>query len=493
MVFRSQTARQPKVQPFSVPGPIGGWNTRDALDAMEGTDAVLLDNWFPETGKVTVRKGRTAHATGMGSGNVDLISSYRTGAVKKIITGANGNLYDATATGAATSLKSGFTSNQWQWSNFNALIFFTNGVDTPQKFDNTTMVDWGFTGPTATDIKGVHVFKNRLFFWENTSADFWFGALDAVSGALTSFPLSRVARQGGTLLMMATWTIDGGEGKDDFAVFILDTGQVVVYAGLDPAIATDWQLVGIYDIPAPINIRGWVKVGGDLMITTVQDYISLSQVLKSGAAPSKLSGAIAAAADPSLFGWASILFKEKVLFNVPNTDGTLDQHVVNRSTGAACRFKGFSARSWVVHDNDLYFGSTDGTTSKAESGDDDDGAAIDADGQQAWNDFEIPQRKRPVLTRPMIQSVGTIDYEYGLGFDFRDVTVGPASSAVTIGEAWDVAEWDVAEWGGSTIVDTTWRVAAGSGFVISTRIRVSALQEISWLRTDYRYEAGANL
>ena len=47
----------------SVPAPIGGWNTRDALEAMEPTDAVTLDNWFPTTGKLTVRKGYDAHAT----------------------------------------------------------------------------------------------------------------------------------------------------------------------------------------------------------------------------------------------------------------------------------------------------------------------------------------------------------------------------------------------------------------------------------------------
>ena len=493
MVLVSPSARQPKIKPFSVPGPVGGWNTRDALDAMEAIDAVLLDNWFPDTGQVTVRKGRTAHATGMGAGNVDLMSSYRTGTVKKIIAGANGNLYDATSTGAATSLKSGFANNQWQWANFNALIFFANGVDTPQKFDNTTMVDWGFTGPTATNIKGVHVFKNRLFFWENASADFWFAALDAVSGALTSFPLSRVGRLGGTLTAMATWTIDGGEGKDDFAVFIMDTGHAIVYAGTDPAVAASWQLVGIYDIPVPINIRGVVKVGGDLVITTVQDYISLYQVLRTGHVPSKLSGALSVAADPSLFGWASILFKEKLLFNVPNSDGTLDQHVVNRSTGAPCRYKGFAARSWTVHDNELYFGGTNGTTSKAEDGDTDAGVAINADGQQAWSAFQDPQRKRPVLVRPMFQSVGTINYEYGLGFDFQDVSVGPATSVATVGDSWDTAIWDLAEWGAGTVIDTNWRVAAGSGFVISSRIRVSAEQEISWLRTDFRYEPGINL
>jgi len=48
----------------SVPPPVGGWDTRNALADMPVENAVILDNWFPSTDKVTVRKGHTSHATG---------------------------------------------------------------------------------------------------------------------------------------------------------------------------------------------------------------------------------------------------------------------------------------------------------------------------------------------------------------------------------------------------------------------------------------------
>ena len=74
----------------TIPAPIGGWNRRDALDVMPPQDAVTLDNWFPGTGKVAVRRGYTQHATGLGSSNVDTIAEYSKGTTKKLLAGANG-------------------------------------------------------------------------------------------------------------------------------------------------------------------------------------------------------------------------------------------------------------------------------------------------------------------------------------------------------------------------------------------------------------------
>ena len=50
----------------TIPSPTGGWDTRPAVSAMPPTNAVLLDNWFPETEKVTLRGGSEAYATGLG-------------------------------------------------------------------------------------------------------------------------------------------------------------------------------------------------------------------------------------------------------------------------------------------------------------------------------------------------------------------------------------------------------------------------------------------
>lgn len=496
-----QKQRIPLGRPTSLPAPVTGWNTRDALDAMEPTDAVLLDNWFPTTGKVTVRPGYSEFASGM-TGNVDTLAEYEAGSTKKFISASNGELWDITSGGTASSLASGFTSNQWQTANFNGRIFFVNGIDAPQDYDGSsvTATAWTGTGLTKANLKGVNVFKNRLFFWESASGDFWYGGVNYITGQLTKFPLSRVGETGGNIVTMQTWTLDGGSGSDDYAVFFMTTGEVIVYQGVDPGSASSWRLVGRYRIAEPINIRGILKLGSDIVVTTTQDYVFFSTVLQTGqiGQASKLSGIVTSEAktNGSIFGWQATLWSQgnMVIFNVPQADGSFDQHVINTVTRAACRFKDIPSRCWGIYDKECYFGSTDGKVYKFDASTlTDDGSSIEADGRQAWNDLGSSSRKVLQAIKVAIESQGTINYEFGIGFDFNDSLTAVATSTSSAQALWDVALWDVALWATELVVDTTWRASSGQGYSISLRMRVSAQQKISWVRTDYRLQIGNEL
>lgn len=496
-VYQRRRRKTPKAFPVSVPAPVTGWNTRDALDAMAPTDAVYLDNWFPTTGKVSVRKGYESFATGMGT-NVDTLAEYHAGATRKFIAAGNSNLYEISS-GTPSSLGSGYTSNQWQWVNFSGRMFLVNGEDDPLDYDGSSLstTSWSGSGLTNSDLIGVNVFKNRLYFWEKDSQDFWYAAAAGVTGTLTKFPLSRVGQFGGNLVAMGTWTHDGGDGADDYAVFIMSSGEVIVYSGSDPGSASAWALVGVYRIGVPLGIRGVVKLGGDLMVMTRDDYVSLSAVLQSGQIgnPSKLSGAVRAAAEDyaANFGWQAILYKqgEMMIFNVPASDTV--QHVVNTTTGAACRFTGIEARCFGVYNGDLYYGSTDGTVYKANTGDTDAGAAIPADGRTAWASFGQPIRSRVTAVRPVIESEGSVNYELGVGFDFSDALTPTPSSTAATGSLWDTAMWDVSPWSSELQTSVTWKASRGTGQSVSSRLRVNGKQKISWIRTDYRVEQGTAL
>jgi len=494
-----QRRKTPKAAPVSVPSPVGGWNTRDSLNAMSPEDAALLDNWIPGVGNVSVRWGYSSHSTGMGSGNVDTLAEYHSGTTRKLIACANGNIYDAT-TDTPSSLGSGFASNQWQTANFNGSIFLVNGDDAPQDYDGTTLsaTAWTGTGLTISDLVGVNVFKSRLYFWEKDSQDFWYAASAAVTGTLTKFPLSRVGQFGGNLVAMGTWTHDGGSGVDDHAVFIMSSGDVIVYQGSDPGVAADWALVGVYRIGAPLGIRGVAKIGGDLIVMTVKDYVSLSAVLQTGqiGAASKLSGAVVdAASNSAAFGWQATVdqVKELIIYNVPRTDGKYDQHITSTLTGASARFRDIPARCWASFNSELYFGSTDGAVYKA-GGTTDSGVVINADGRGAWMSGESATRKRVTAARPVLSStLGVTDYVFAVGSDFADVIAKAPAETTATGSAWDVSEWDVSAWSPEYSVNTGWIVASANGQSVSPRIRLSTEKQVSWLRTDYRVESGINL
>ena len=66
----AKAPRQQASQTVTVAAPIGGWNARDALGAMDALDAVTLTNFWPGTNSVILRNGYTKHATGF-PGTVD--------------------------------------------------------------------------------------------------------------------------------------------------------------------------------------------------------------------------------------------------------------------------------------------------------------------------------------------------------------------------------------------------------------------------------------
>lgn len=496
-----QARAAPAAIPLSVPAPVGGWNTRDALDGMQPTDATQLDNWYPGQGQVTLRKGYAEHATGAGAGAVETLAEYNAGATRKLLAAGGGAIYDASAAGAATSLGTGFTSNRWQWANFNANMLLVNGADTPQVFNGSTLANTTITGPTVAALVGVHVHKNRVYVWENQSQSFWYGATDAIGGAFTEFPLSRVSQLGGNIVAVSTMTIDGGAGPDDLAVFLMSSGEAIIYQGSDPGSASSWSLVGRFNIGAPINIRAVVRYGGDLYITTETDHVSLSSwlaALRNGVPPprSKASGAvIAAAANASGFGWQSVMYPKGgyLLFNIPNLDGTFDQHVMNMVTGAWSRFRSIPARCWGLFNNDLYFGGAGGKVFKADTGNTDNGAAIVADGIQAWSNLGSPQRKRITAIRPAISSVGSVSYSIGISYDFLTAAVSAPSPSDSAGSPWDTSAWDTSPWSSELSADLRWRTASGTGQHIGVRLRVSGKQAISWYRTDFRGVVGGRL
>lgn len=503
MSQRIQAASQVKVSPQILPISLTGWNTRDAVTAMDPTDAVILDNWYPDFGGLTVRGGSSVFCTGLGTGFVNTIAEYSGGLNLKFLAACGSRLFDIT-TGTRSGLGGGFSSDIWQTVNFKGLLFLVNGVDEPQVWDGSGSVSpAGFTGTTTSEIVGVDVFKNKLYFWQKNSQSFWYAATGAITGALTEFPLSMVARTGGNLIAMTTMSHDGGEGISDLAVFIMSSGEVIIYQGTDPEFADTWSLYGRYLISPPVSPRAVARYSADSYLTTNDDYVPLQQqlvALKVGEIPprSKISGAVAAAisANQSSYGWQTLYYPKgrRLIFNVPNPDGTFNQHILNVAQNAYCRFKDNNGSCWAVFNSDLYFGGANGIVYQADIGFTDVGVPITFDGQTAWNTFEDPRRKRLSAIRPTLQTLGVATLNYGVGFDYETVGLTTHTQTIAIaGSPWDTSPWNTSYWSPETGISARWSMAGGTGVAMSYRLQGTTQTALEWDRTDVRYEAGRDL
>lgn len=499
----------------SIPAPLGGWNGRDALADMEPTDAVFMTNWIPATSDVQLRLGYTKWATGL-DGEVETILAYSGGSTNKQFAIAGGKIYDTSAGGAVGApVVTGLSNSRSQYVNVanvaGNFIRTVNGADKSYLYDGTTWAQDGsgapadITGVNSATLNNITLFKNRLWFTQNGSLNAWYLASAAVGGAATAFPLQGVAKMGGYLVSVATWTIDAGEGVDDYIAFVTSKGEVIVYEGTDPSSATTFFLKGVWLLGSPIGLRCLSKLGGDMLIICQDGLLPFSQALQSSrvnprvALTDKIQWPTSEAISSygANFGWQTLYFpKNNLLFlNVPVGVGSQQQFVMNTVTKSWCNFTGWNASCWEIYNDNPYFGST-GYVGKAWDTNMDNGNNIRGDVKQAFNYFKAPGLlKRWTMMRPIIASNGQPSYLAGINVDFEntDLSAPPNFAPITYA-IWDTAIWDDSTWGGGLSILKYWQGVTGIGYCAAPRISIASQGiEVHWMSSDLVYERGAIL
>lgn len=516
--LKQNPQRRRVVVPQSLPAPVGGWNARDSIADMDEKDAITLRNWFPTASDVLLRKGIDDYATGIGtpSEQVESLMAYSTpGGTAELYAAAGTSFYDVSAAGAVgAAVVTGLTNARWYHTNFtnssgDSYLTCFNGADNPQYWDGsswtaiTGVSTPAITGVTTTGLIFPWQHKRRMWVIESATLKAWYLPVDAVGGAASALDLSGIAKHGGFLMCGATWTIDGGEGMDDYWVAVTSEGEVIVYKGTDPSDASTWALVGVWKLGRPLGRRCLVKYAGDLLYAAEDGLWPLSRALISAqvnprvALTDKIVNAVNGAATTyySNFGWQVIFYPQApfILLNVPVTEGMNQvQYVMNTITGAWCDFSDWEANCWELFAGALYFGGN-GAVVKAWSGFDDNGSNVDGLASQAFNYFgSRGRRKRFLQARPIISTNGTPTAAFGVNTDYQE---GDPTGTLTFSGVsyalWGVSKWGVGLWGTGLYAFKNWLGITGVGMCASPRLKVaSAGLEVRWQATDITYEMG---
>lgn len=490
----------------SVTAPVGGWDLTSPVSAMRADRALVLDNLFPSPQEVSLRKGFSSHATGLGATVYSLIH-YASGSATKRFAATNAGIYDITAGGAVGAAAISLTDGKLITLNYSntsgSYLFCVNGVDTLKLFDGTTWTSItgvsvpAITGITTSDISYVHSFKKRVWFIEKNSMSAWYLGTSAISGAATEFPLGEIFTKGGKLLSMASWTLDAGEGADDYLAFATSQGEIAIYKGTDPSSASAWFLVGVYSVGVPISSRCFLKFGGDLLYLSKDGLMGLSSGLQSTSIDRSKS--ISYLIQPAFteaaqlyganFGWqienysaANFLF-----VNVPVSTGQSHQYVMNTINKSWCRFTNMDATCWLVSESSLYF-AEGAVVYQAWNGTSDNGSAVDGLCVSAFHKFGMPGAKHIELVQPVFEISASVSAYFALDKDFVTsldtslVTLGASSSSV-----WDTATWDSAVWSTGLDLTTFWLTIPNHvGYSHSLRLRISSsTSTFAWSTTNF--------
>lgn len=515
MLARAPLVQKAEARVDSLPAPIGGWNARDSLANMPSTDAVYMTNLFPGTASVALRGGYQQFATGL-NGQVQTLMWYAGATTSEFyaIDSIGLSIYNVSAGGPVPApVVTGLTNAIWEYSNISTpggnFLEAVNGEDYLELYDGTNWTQiTGSSSPAITNVdtrtlSNIELFKDRMWFIQKGTLTAWYLPTQSVGGAAEEFDLGSVARRGGYLVDIATWTIDAGYGLDDNLVFITSNGEVIVYAGTDPASSTTFALIGVFQLGAPIGNRPLFKWAGDLLVLTYDGLLPLAAAIQSSrldprvALSNKIQNAISAATTQfaSNFGWQIFYYAKEnaVWVNVPMSDGTTQQYVMNTITKSWCNFSGWNANCWELFNDNSYFGGN-GYVGLAWTPDyEDSGSNINTACLQAFNYFDARgTQKYFTRARPTIFTNGSPAISIGLNVDFSiETNLTPLNFTGTSVSLWDVALWDVGLWGSSSIVTNNWQGITGIGYCGAIQFQSASMGlSIEWASTDVVYQAG---
>jgi hypothetical protein len=488
-----------------MPPPVGGWNSKDPISAMQPTDAISMINWFPRQTDVITRSGNLQLCDTGTNAPVRTLHTYESSVGRKMIAATGGKLFDVT-TSIPALLKSGNASDYWSIANMNSFEFWVNGVDHGLVYEGNSFQPLGFTGVDTSTLTYTHVYGERAYFVQANSQTMWYGNTLSMQGALQSFDFGLTDSFSGNLTLLLTISRDGGLGAADILVAVFAGGQAVAYTGTDPGDATNFRKLGTFEVGRPVGRFGVLKTDADVILIASKGYLSLMSVMPMGNLTpeaqfisDKISTDVAAALTtyPVSDDWRMCLWStgQHLIVNLPTVGVLTQQHVRNTNTGAWTLYQGLNAISWTVNATTPYFGNATGKVCQFGTATNDNGTDILCDAQQAWSPLNANGvRKTLSAVKPVFYASYLPPVGVAIGADFNPIVKPSVASfgSEPVLALWGQATWDVSTWSPTPRAYNMWLKDNAVGFYLAPRVLVAVRDyPVAWAATHFLYEAGA--
>lgn len=469
----------------NIPAPVKGLNTALPLAQLQPQFAIELNNFICRPDAVTSRAGTTNHVTGF-TDPVLTIFSYISGAIEEMFGATDDGIFDITSEGVVGTEVTPCTSGRGVACNFattaDQYVYFLNGVDDPQLYNGSAWVSVtgvstpAITGVTTDTLNHAVLYRNRLFFLQNGYLGFWYLAPDSVGGAVAQYSLGSLFSRGGYAVCQATWTIDGGNGTDDYYVVVSSEGEVAVFSGSDPSTLDGWSLQGVYYVGQPVGPNSLTKYGGDVLMMCAAGLFPLSKALNSVSIDRRK--ALSANIEPTLVaavrnygtneGWSVSVFPGHSLIMVNAPLATTQQFVMQTQSQGWSLFTGIAATCWHQFGPGIYC-AVGNTVRRAFTGTSDAGTAIDLTLRTAYSRFNSISQSQPLDWRPIIRVNQPITYSIGLAQDYLDnYILQSVETDASMWAVWGVSLWDEGIWGSTNLLQNFWLTLAGRAGIVNS-------------------------
>lgn len=503
---------------------------------MPATDAIELVNWIPQQYGVRCRKGWREWCTGMGGAPINTVMSYQPNRENltsfRLFAATDSNVYDVTASSATPPVSRtlpgtagyGYLSNVQFSNSVGSFLLVCSHQGGYFHWNGTAWTTPTF-GTGAGQVGGVDpanlcfvtTWKSRVWFIERDSTRVWYLPTSNITGTAVLLDVGPFMKRGGKVAFIASWTIDAGEGIDDFLVIGGENGDILVYKGTDPSSAATFGLVGIYYAGfLVLGRRPFVTFGGDLLVLSEFGIQPLSYLTRGGqsllrASSTDYLGKIQPrlaelvttyATQPNWF--MAVHPKENLLLvNVPAAATSVyDQYALYTNTNAWTVLRNIPMISAHIANNQMYFGTPDGRVGLAFEGFFDAVALGASTGnsvlgviQPSYSYFGGPgMNKHFTMVRPTFLAVDQPSLAIAMLADFRfQAPTTTFSVGSALGGIWDTSTWDAGVWGGALNVYQNWLSVESVGYTGSLRIEASTVGDSFLASIDYMMEPGGVL
>lgn len=462
---------------FTVGAPIGGLNFRAPINALPETDALVADNVIMRPFGCELRPGWQPLAVGLqGSTNpIRTLMPYvgRT-AAESVLFAVVGNQIVSVqgASVAPLTVGSASTDGIWQFVNYqtpaaNFLVAVNDGGGFWTYDAAGGWVERTPTGvwPVTKRIVSVTAWKNRLWFAFANDSRGYYLPISSIAGGAAAFDFGPLLRNGGTLSMISSWTLDSGVGIDDYQLVFGTEGDLLVYQGIDPSSATTYDLRGAWFIGRlPAGGRYATRYQGDVFVISEMGIVPISQVVRGVLAESGSSNPVSMKIAPALLpqfartlgqqGWALhvIPFLDVLVVQTPLDFNGYQQWVMNLTTGAWSRFTNIPMTCGCMWLGDFYFGAPNGAYARgfkaSTNGDVNNIGTTSALVGDVQTSFQSPSDGTRVMrfiqARPTFVAAGRPGVLVKMLPDYSLEGFSTVPAVQTTVSVWDGAFWDVA-------------------------------------------------
>ena len=531
--------QQQATKPIFWPAMQGGINAVSAASAVPFQDALLMVNMIPAEAGVKIRKGYVEYCTKvpLGDGIKTLIPFNQAAVaspVDRLFAVTSDGIYDVSTAGAAPVKKFDFPIKSgnagWcSWSHYTTIAgqFIVmcdeaNGYHVYTASTNTWAVG-SITGVTVGNLVHLMVWKNRIWLVERDTGTAWYLPVGQISGAAPggindakAFIFGNKFKFGGYLKSLWNWTLDGGEGVDDYLVALSSAGDMLVYQGTDPSTVGTFNMKGSWYIGRMhAGRRQCGDMGGELLIATNYGVFQASKLISGQPATDetvsvsyKINPRINAVAGrmSDTYGWELIFAPREqfIMLVTPKETGFPQlQFVYNTATRAWTTFNDLPVKTAVMWKNKLHIGTEDNRVVVYDGWLDKvflnpaDGAfePVQWECLTSYQGFNAPATfKRCQFLRPLFIGQANPNYKIVARYDFN--LSPPAGSPIfppTAGGVWGVAVWGFSTWGGGYVVTQAPKGASGMGRYIALYLRGRSASELTHVGTDALFDMGGML